>query len=395
VVEGEGRSVGLSRPLIALIIGQIGLHACMAGVRMAAPLLALRSGHAALAVGIVLALFAVAPIALALPAGRLADRHGYHRPVRIAVVSTAAGGLVVLLAAWLGGAAQLPLLCIGATLTGAGANIGLIAIQHTAGRTASDATERMRVFSWLGIAPSFANVIGPVMAGVLIDASGFVAAFAAMALLPLATVWCARQVPMQVPPRVERAPARTAWKLLLAPGMPRLLFVNWLISASWDLHTFLLPILGHERGFSASAIGIVLGVFALAVTAVRLLIPFIAHRMSEAQVLGGAMLVVAAVFAVYPLARSPWLMGACAVLLGLALGAVQPMIMSTLHHITPDDRHGEVIALRSMTINFSSALMPLVFGLVGVAVGASALFWAMGATMAAGSWGARRIGRSA
>ncbi len=55
--------------------------------------------------------------------------------------------------------------------------------------------------------------------------------------------------------------------------------------------------------------------------------------------------------------------------LGLALGSVQPMIMSTLHHLTPTDRHGEAIALRSMTINLSSTVMPLVFGVAGAALG--------------------------
>ena len=86
-------------------------------------------------------------------------------------------------------------------------------------------------------------------------------------------------------------------------------------------------------------------------------------------------------------------MGACAVLLGLALGAVQPMIMTTLHQITPHDRHGEAIALRSMTLNFSSVVMPLLFGLAGAAIGAAALFWLMGAAVAAGSFGgaARRM----
>jgi hypothetical protein len=47
------------------------------------------------------------------------------------------------------------------------------------------------------------------------------------------------------------------------------------------------------------------------------------------------------IFALYPLARSPWLMGLCAALLGVTLGCVQPMIMSTLHRITPDQRHVE------------------------------------------------------
>ena len=42
---------GLGRILVALIVGQICLHACMTGVRMAAPLQALREGHAAWVVG--------------------------------------------------------------------------------------------------------------------------------------------------------------------------------------------------------------------------------------------------------------------------------------------------------------------------------------------------------
>ena len=183
-----------------------------------------------------------------------------------------------------------------------------------------------------------------------------------------------------------------SWDLLREPGFTRLLLVNWLLSSSWDVHSFLVPILGHERGFSASAIGLILGVFATAVAAVRLVIPLLAHRLRESHVLVGAMLTCAAVFAVYPLAHTAWVMGCCAVVLGLALGAVQPMIMTTLHQITPAARHGEAIALRSMAINLSSAVMPLAFGLAGATLGASALFWLMGAAVASGSLAARHIG---
>jgi MFS family permease len=382
-----------SRSLLALIVGQIGLHACMAGIRLAAPLLALHEGHAAWAVGVLMALFAAAPIALALQAGRLADRHGYHRPVRIAVGLTAGGGLLAVLATF-AGPAQFVVLCVAAALAGAGANFGLIAIQRTAGRNARDAIERKQVFSWLGLAPALANVVGPVLAGVIIDAAGYRSAFFALMLLPLASLWFARQVPRETPPQVASAGATkpSAFGLLLAPGMRRLLLVNWLLSTSWDLHTFLLPILGHERGLSASAIGAILGAFAFAVAAVRVLIPLVARHAREPQVLAAAMLWTACVFGVYPLAHSAWLMGLCAVLLGLALGCVQPMIMSTLHHITPDERHGEAIALRSMTINLSSTLMPLLFGALGVALGAASLFWMMSASVAAGSWPARRVG---
>jgi predicted MFS family arabinose efflux permease len=198
-------------------------------------------------------------------------------------------------------------------------------------------------------------------------------------------------VPREAPAAVAREP-RGAFDLLGVPALRRLLLVNWLLSSSWEVHTFLVPILGHERGFSASAIGFILGVFSLSVTAVRVAIPLLAHRLRESTVLVGAMVFTALVFAVYPMVHSAWLMGLLAALLGLSLGAVQPMIMAALHEITPADRHGEAIALRSMVIHLSSALMPLLFGVAGAAVGAGSLFWLMGAAVGAGSVPARRVG---
>jgi len=390
---GQRTAAPLATVLVALIVGQICLHSTMAGVRMAAPLWVLRQSHAEWAVGVLVGLFAVAPIVLALQAGRLADRHGYHRPLQIAVALTFGGAACAVLATWCPRPADFALLCLAATLSGAGANYGLIAIQRTAGRSAADATELKRVFSWLGLAPALANVAGPVLAGALIDLGGFRVGFAALMLLPLLGLWSARRVPAEMPPpRAPQPHGQSSWKLLQAPGLRRLLAVNWLLSASWDVHTFVIPILGHERGFSAFAIGLVLGVFATAVAVVRLAIPAIAHRLRESQVLVGAMLCAGAVLMVYPLVRSAWMMAVCAALLGLALGSVQPMIMATLHQLTPHERHGEAIALRSMTINFSSAVMPLVFGLAGAALGAATLFWVMAAALAGGSGLARRIG---
>ena len=362
---------------------------------MASPLLALRQGHAAWSVGVLLGLFAAAPIALALTAGRLADRHGYHRPMHVAVGCTVVGGLLAVAATALdpGG---FVVLCLAAMFTGSGANFGMIAIQRAAGRTASDATDLKRIFSWLGLAPAVGNMIGPVLAGTFIDLGGFSLAFAALLLLPLAALAWARQVPEEAPrPRAHDAARNGSWDLLMAPGLRRLLLVNWLLSSSWDVHSFVVPILGHERGFSASAIGLVLSVFATAVAAIRLAIPAIAHRLRESSVLVGAMLCTALVFAAYPFVTSPWAMAVCATFLGLALGAVQPMVMATLHLITPHERHGEAIALRSMTINCSSALMPLLFGLGGAAIGAASLFWIMAAAVAGGSVAARRVGEMA
>ena len=154
------------------------------------------------------------------------------------------------------------------------------------------------------------------------------------------------------------------------------------------MHSFAVPVLGHSRGYSASTIGLVLGSFTLAVTLVRFAIPLLAHRLNEITVLRAAMLLTGCVFMLYPFAGTAWLMGVCACLLGLTLGAVQPMIMSTLHHLTPPSRHGEAIAFRSMAINASSSIMPLAFGLAGSAVGPAVMFWIMGGAVGGGSWAA-------
>ena len=58
-------------------------------------------------------------------------------------------------------------------------------------------------------------------------------------------------------------------------------------------------LLGHERGFSASTIGLILGTFTLSVTAVRVVIPWLAHRLDETLVVRAAMLGTGTVFALY------------------------------------------------------------------------------------------------
>jgi len=83
--------------LLRLIVAQVCLHAAMTGTRLAAPLLALQQGYSAVAVGMLLALFALTQVFLALPAGRYADRHGLRRPLAIAVTAAMLGAALAAL----------------------------------------------------------------------------------------------------------------------------------------------------------------------------------------------------------------------------------------------------------------------------------------------------------
>lgn len=361
---------------------------------MAAPLLALKQGYSAAAVGVLLALFALTQVFLALPAGRYADRHGLKRPVRLAV------GVAALGAALAVAYPIFPVLCLSALMTGGATGAASLALQRHVGRAAENPTQLKQVFSWLATGPAISNFLGPFCVGLLIDyagaaagdLTGFRAAFLFAAVLPLAGWWWvrhARELPPVPVPANEKA--SKTWHLLREPMMRRLLLVNWFLSSCWDVHTFVLPVLGHERGLSASVIGSILGAFAVAAAAVRLALPLFAERLRESVVVTCAMLLTALLFAIYPFMQSPLSMGACSVLLGFVLGSVQPMIMSTLHQITPAHRHGEALGLRQMTINGSSVLMPMLFGTVGAVVGVSVVFWTVGAVVGLGARAAWRL----
>ena len=371
---------GGPRELARLITGHVFLHACMAGMRMASPLLALREGYGEAAVGVLLALFALTQVFLALPAGRYADRHGLKRPVAWSVgAACLGGGLAVAFPVY-------PVLCLSALLTGGATGAAVIALQRHVGRAAHGSTQLKKVFSWLAIGPAFSNFLGPFVAGLVIDHAGFRWAFFTMAALPLlAWAFIRRAHETPLPERPAGAAKQRAWDLLADPMFRRLLLVNWFLSSAWDVHTFVVPVLGHERGLSASVIGTILGAFAAAAALVRVLLPVLASRIQEWALVAAAMLATAAIYAVYPLMRTPLAMGACSVLLGLALGCVQPMIMSMLHQITPSHRHGEAVGMRLMVINASSVAMPMLFGAAGTVVGVAAVFWATAAMVGAGS----------
>jgi MFS family permease len=377
--------------LAKLIIGQIFLHACMAGSRLAAPLMALKMGYSAWAVGLLLALFSISAVFLALPAGRYIDRHSFQRPVAIAVIVALLGAAVAALAS--APALQLPplwqfaALCVAALFTGGAAGTAVISFQRYVGRAASDSLALKKAFGWLAVGPAISNFIGPLVAGLLIDHVGYTAAFIAMATFPLICWYWVRDTPAlaAIAPPTESAAKSSAWDLLQNPAMCRLLIVNWFLSSSWDVHTFVVPVIGHEQGLNASTIGAILGAFAIAAAGVRMLIPLLAKHLREWAVVTGAMLMTAVLFGIYPFMQSAWSMGLCSVLLGVALGSVQPMIMSSLHHITPEHRQGEALGLRSMTVNGSSVVMPILFGSLSTIVGVNFIFWGVGLVLGLGA----------
>jgi predicted MFS family arabinose efflux permease len=234
-----------------------------------------------------------------------------------------------------------------------------------------------------------------VIAGLLIDHLGFVWAFALALLLPLLAWGLALRVPRNRPPAPDRHQARspTAFDLLREPMLRRLLMLNVVLAAAWDAHSFVVPVVGHARGLSASSIGLVLGAFAVAATAVRLAIVSFARHLDEIKALRSAMLLAMLTMAVYVCLPGTLGLICGSALLGMALGSVQPMVLALLHQVTPDDRQGQALALRMLAINAATVTMPLGFGLLASLSVVAAPLWLMAGLLALAQWPAAALAR--
>lgn len=380
------------RPFVFVVVALVGLHACMAATRVAASLALLQQGQPEWTVGALLTLYGVAPIALSLFAGRMADRHGFHLPVAWSI------GAALLGAALPAVTQHIAALAASGLLTGGAVSFAAVAIQREAGLLARSPAELKRVFSWVALGPALSNTFAPVAAGLLIDHAGFRAAFAFGVLLPLVAAWAAWQVPREasLPGDAAAVPmVRSALGLLRLPHLRNLLLVNVAMAAAWDAHTFTVPVVGHARELSASAIGLVLGSFAVASTVVRLAISSFASRIDEQRALRAAITLATLVLIAYA-----WLPGALGMmagsaLLGLALGSVQPMVLSMLHQGAPAGHTGQALALRMLFTNAATIAMPLTFGVVAAAVSSAAPMWLMAALLLAARVPVNRLARKA
>src|SRR5512134_258913 len=260
-------------------------HMAFVAARMTGSLYALANNASTFTVGVMMALFALVPMLIAVRAGRWLDAVGPWRPTL-----TGAGmmlGGMLLPAAFPYATADVAPLLVAAALIGTGSTLVMLSVQQLVGERA-DPNHRAAAFSWLALGASISGFCGPVLGGLLIDAFGHRAAYAAMVgvlLLALGVIFMNRALLPARHGTVAGPEPLHPFELLRHAELRRVLITTGLISMSWDLQTFIVPVHGTRVGVSASQIGFVLGCFAVATFLVRLAMPLLSRRFSEWQVL--------------------------------------------------------------------------------------------------------------
>jgi MFS family permease len=360
-------------------------HVCFVGSRMTTTLFALQLGASELTVGVLLALFAVLPMFLSVSAGRIIDRFGPRRPVMIGMATLACGAALPF------AFPSVTVLYISSPLLGTSFMFLHIAMNSVFGAYATP-EERAVTFSWLSLGFSISNSIGPLIAGYAIEGFGHAGAMLSLAAFPvIALVMLARRKrPLPRPERVARERQTGVLDLLRVPVLRYTLIASGLLNMGWDIYGFLMPLYGSRIGLSAGTIGVVMSTFALATFVVRAALTVLVRRVHHWTLISSAMAVAALAYVMFPFVHSVPLLMALSFVLGLGLGASQPVIMALLYESSPPGRQGEAVGIRTTMMNGSQTFIPLASGAISAALGMAPVFALIAALLFGGAWFARR-----
>jgi predicted MFS family arabinose efflux permease len=368
-------------PFYLLIFFSALNHSAFIGSRVTVSLYAIHLHGTPFTVGTLIALFGLLPMLLSLTVGRLIDRVGARTPMLAGSLMVAAG---ILLPSLIPGMATLYASC---PLIGLGFIVCHLPVQHMIGFIGT-AEDRPANFSHLATAFAVSSFAGPMLAGLSIDWLGYDTSFAILALLPLATAAAIATNVLKLPP--HRKPSQHAGKARLADllghrELRSVFFITGLHSIAWELFSFMTPIYGSQIGLSASAIGVLMASFATASFTVRLALPFLTRRVTPWRLLRDTMLLAAAAYAVFPFMTQIAILMTVAFMLGMTLGGSQPMVMALLHDAAPEGRTGEAVGVRATIVTAGQTSLPLLFGVVGSALGVTAAYLSVALALALGS----------
>jgi MFS family permease len=383
VRQPPGRAPGtrvpgwLARILVALVLTQ----AAMFLARPVTSYRALALGADERVIGLITAAFAVVPLLVAVPLGRVADR---RRPVGML-----AGGVGVLVVSYilLGLARSLLELALWSALLGLGHLALILAAQSLIAQQSEDRSHD-RDFGLMSAAVSLGQLIGPTLGGLVLGAAaaGSMAAATTRAFLvaaglgALALPACLGTGLPRVGPDAARGsgrPVRTR-DIVRAPGVPAGMFASVAILAAVDIITAYLPVVGERRGIGPAVVGALLSLRAAASILSRLLIPWMVRALSRARLIAVSAAGSALAMAVLPVPEHAAGLAAVLAVAGFFLGIGQPLTMSLVVQAVPDDARGTALAIRLTGNRVGQVATPAAAGLVAGAAGVAAAFWLLG-----------------
>ncbi len=346
-------------------------------------------GEGVQAVGLVAAAFALLPIFLAIPLGRMSDRRGAPLLVIGCAVQTV-------------GCLALAFSATTLTIAAASAVIGLghlglaLGSQDVVARE-SHSDRHDHHFGLLTAGVSLGQLFGPLLAGLLLGESGTPSVGATTrCLLVAAGILVVATLCGAVADSSEAASARTESRrgsvrtIVRTRGVPAGIFASIAVLAAADVFTAYMPVIGAENDIGPRAIGVLLALRAAASIAARVGIGATVRRIGRTRLITIGAAAAAAALVGMTVTHEVWALAALSVAAGFGMGFGQPLSMTLVVQLVPDHAKSTALAVRLTGNRIGQVATPAAAGVVAGTAGASSVFWLLGAILAASALAIQR-----
>ncbi len=335
------------------------------------PLLLLRFGVRPGGIGVLVAAAAIVPLLAAVPIGRSVDRWGARRVVLLGLGGTTMAVLPMVMQpslVWL----------VVAYLIGSALQNGfIIGAQALIAALGSEGRGREAAYGWWTTAMAAGQVVGPVVAGLLLDTFGvrtaFVGVFAAFAVA-VALMFAVRSRGRSeafVPPFRWRAAAGLLRDRAVGIAVLTSTAAVWAMT----IHATFLPVYLESLTMSAATIGAILSLRSVAAVVVRPVMPrLVAFLGGRERTVVYTLVALSLGLAGVVASPSPWLIGLWVMLFGLGHGLSQPISMVMVADRVAASERGAALGVRLMLNRLSQVLAPLAFAGVAGRAGLPTMF---------------------
>jgi MFS family permease len=382
--------------LIVTIVASITVLAATAA-RPMVTYRALGLGASSLDIGLVQSAYAVLPMLTAIAIGRWVDRAGERLVSAVGCAVMTVGAVVLAISPSLIG------LAAGQVLMGFGIIVMAIATQSFVANH-GPAHRQVHRFGWFSVAVSSGQIAGPAAVAVLVPTAATPAGtgnqettiFVIAAAISAFSALLVRALPAAPRPQAarRRGPeaglARSAARILRAPGIASAMFVSLAVASGLDVLIVYLPAFGEAHGLTVATVGSLLAVRAGATLVSRAFLGRLTERLGP----GSTLMITSATAALATglLATSPPvpILFGLMILIGIGLGVGQPLTVAWIGIQAPPHERGLAFGVRHTGNLATLAVVPAAMGVVAGATGINAIWLVMAGFLAAGAVVARR-----
>lgn len=342
-------------------------------------------------IGVIAALYALFPVLLALQFGTWVGKVGESK---FLVVGASTMALSALLFVHANSFVTLALLTAIVGLSHLACMVGgqtLIALR-------SKKEDQNTNFGYYTFSASLGHFIGPLMGAWVAGSNGALprstsAAFylaCAIAFIAIIVVIQWWRNPATVEAAHDAGTLTQAIAVLKKPRMKATVYISLVVSSAQDVLIVFIPLFGNERGFSPTAVGLILGARGATAMTSRFFLGKLTKKFDDHAVLMTSLISSLILLIGMGLSHDALIFGLTTAIAGFALGIGQPLTMANVTKITQERERAMGVSLRLTGNRLGQVIYPASAGALAGILGAGSVFYALSIAIASALAAARR-----